>query len=84
MDNKTKAVVIGLFLAGTAVGYFIRAPEVSALNYQVNVLKNEISSLNTVIGDLGKQIEEISQECVIKTGLAYNPAITNIYKIITR
>lgn len=66
--------MIGLFLAGTDVGYLIRAPEVSALKYQVDVLKNEISSLNTVIGDLGKQIEEISQKCVIKTGIVYNLA----------
>lgn len=71
MDNKTKAVVIGLFLAGTAVGYFIRAPEVSALNYQVGVLKNEISSLTKVIGELGKQIEEISQSCVSQMSVAY-------------
>ena len=84
MDNKTKAVVIGLFLAGTAVGYFIRAPEVSALNYQVGVLKNEISSLTKVIGELGKQIEEISQACVIKTGIVYNPGMTNSYQILSK
>lgn len=84
MDNRTKAIIIGLFFAGMVVGYLIRAPEVSALNYQVNVLKNEISSLATVIGELGKQIEEISQKCVIQTGLAYNPAMTNLYKIPSR
>jgi len=69
MDNKTKVVIIGIFLAGTAVGYFIRAPQVSALEYQVDVLKNEISSLNSVIGELGQQIEEISQSCITKTSL---------------